>query len=216
MNEHEQVRGWSASYVLGALDPEERRRFEAHLVGCDQCRGEVAEFAPIPALLARAPHAEPVAAPDRIADVAARRVRADWSALTTSRRRWRWGAAVASGAALVAATVAAGAVAPLGPEGTALLVTGGRVASATVQVDPRAWGSAVHLDLTGLPARGGYVAWVIGPDGEQQQVAAWGPTPTGQAAVTGASSVPVEALVEVRVTSEDPRDLLLTARGSRT
>lgn len=31
----------AAPYVLGALDTAERRVFEAHLAGCEQCRGEV-------------------------------------------------------------------------------------------------------------------------------------------------------------------------------
>lgn len=211
MNEHEQVRGWSASYVLGALEPDERQRFEAHLPHCDQCRGEVADFAPIPALLARASQVEQVAAPGRIAEDAARRVSGEWSALAASRRRWRWGAAVASAATVAVAVASFGLAAPDAPDGTALVVSSDTVAGAEVLVDAKAWGSAVHLDLQGLPARDGYVAWVVGPDGEPHQLATWGPTPTRQAVVTGASSLPAESLVEVRVTSRDPQDLLLTA-----
>lgn len=211
MNEHEQMRGWSASYVLGALEPDERRRFEAHLPHCDQCRGEVADFAPVPALLARASQVEQVAAPGRIADDAARRVSGEWSALAASRRRWRWVAAVASAAAVAVAVTSFGLAAP---DGTALVVSSDTVAGAEVLVDAKAWGSAVHLDLRGLPARDGYVAWVVGPDGEPRQLATWGPTATRQAVVTGASSLPAASLVEVRVTSRDPQDLLLTA-GSR-
>jgi hypothetical protein len=42
------------AYVLGALEPEERRRFEEHLDHCAICTAELAEFATIPALLDRA------------------------------------------------------------------------------------------------------------------------------------------------------------------
>ena len=42
-------------YVLGALPPEDRRDFEAHLVTCADCRAEVQEFAGLPGLLSRLP-----------------------------------------------------------------------------------------------------------------------------------------------------------------
>jgi anti-sigma factor RsiW len=40
-------------YVLGALSPGERRRFERHLRGCPVCREEVVRLAGLPGLLAR-------------------------------------------------------------------------------------------------------------------------------------------------------------------
>ena len=51
------------AYVLGALDPGERRRFEEHLSDCAGCTAELAEFAEIPALLdrVRAEDLQPVA-----------------------------------------------------------------------------------------------------------------------------------------------------------
>ncbi len=42
-------------YVLGALPPENRRDFEAHLDTCADCRAEVQEFAGLPGLLSRLP-----------------------------------------------------------------------------------------------------------------------------------------------------------------
>ena len=42
-------------YVLGAVDPAERRRVEAHLPGCPFCRAELIRLAPIPGLLASVP-----------------------------------------------------------------------------------------------------------------------------------------------------------------
>ncbi len=38
------VHALAAAYALDALDPEERRRFEAHYPDCDACRTEVGEF----------------------------------------------------------------------------------------------------------------------------------------------------------------------------
>ena len=40
----EDVHALAAAYSLDALDPEERRRFEAHYPTCDTCRTEVREF----------------------------------------------------------------------------------------------------------------------------------------------------------------------------
>ncbi|MEV0007625.1 anti-sigma factor [Streptomyces sp. NPDC051840] len=49
----------SAAYVLHALPEEERRAFEEHLVGCEQCREEVAELRATTALLGRATAEQP-------------------------------------------------------------------------------------------------------------------------------------------------------------
>jgi hypothetical protein len=38
-------------YLLGALEPEDRSTFEAHLSGCDVCRSELVRLAPLPGLL---------------------------------------------------------------------------------------------------------------------------------------------------------------------
>ena len=50
----------TAPYALGALEPEERAGFEAHLAGCAQCRSEVQSFREVAGLLA---HAAPTAGP---------------------------------------------------------------------------------------------------------------------------------------------------------
>jgi hypothetical protein len=56
--DHAEVAGW----VLGALDPDDARDFEAHLLGCDQCQAAVAEFAPVAQGISRAaPAIEPPA-----------------------------------------------------------------------------------------------------------------------------------------------------------
>jgi hypothetical protein len=39
------------AYLLGALDPEEHRAMELHVAGCEHCRAELVELAPLPGLL---------------------------------------------------------------------------------------------------------------------------------------------------------------------
>jgi len=48
-------------YVLGAIDPAERARVDAHLTTCEECRAELAEFAGLPGLLALVPAGEAIA-----------------------------------------------------------------------------------------------------------------------------------------------------------
>ncbi|MFC1429941.1 anti-sigma factor [Streptacidiphilus sp. N1-3] len=46
------------AYLLGALDPDERRAMELHVAGCEQCRAELVELAPLPGLLRHTPFEE--------------------------------------------------------------------------------------------------------------------------------------------------------------
>jgi anti-sigma-K factor RskA len=46
MSDHERWADAAGAYVLGAMPESELRRYEAHLEGCEICRGEVAELRP--------------------------------------------------------------------------------------------------------------------------------------------------------------------------
>ncbi|MBD2894311.1 hypothetical protein amrb99_32350 [Actinomadura sp. RB99] len=69
MNECADVRTALGVYVVGAIDPAERGRVDAHLEGCPACRDELAGLAGLPALLGRVEEAqlEQVAGPGRAA-----------------------------------------------------------------------------------------------------------------------------------------------------
>ena len=54
MTAHEELKVNAAGYVLGSLDPEERRAFESHLAGCAECAEEVASLRPVVGALATA------------------------------------------------------------------------------------------------------------------------------------------------------------------
>jgi hypothetical protein len=73
--------------------------------------------------------------------------------------------------------------------GTQMMVQSGSVATGSVSLDERAWGTAITLDLQDLPPNDSYVAWAVDKSGEWQQVASWGPTPNSSAHVSGASSL---------------------------
>lgn len=69
MNECADVRTALGVYVVGAIDPAERGRVDAHLEGCPACRDELAGLAGLPALLGRVEEAqlEQVTGPGRAA-----------------------------------------------------------------------------------------------------------------------------------------------------
>jgi len=50
---HEELRELAGAYVLGALDPGDLARFEAHLAGCAACQADVRSFRPVVDALAR-------------------------------------------------------------------------------------------------------------------------------------------------------------------
>ncbi len=108
---HQPFADWSALAAVGALDSDERQRFDAHLaVGCAECERDLAEWSAVAAVLPVAlPAVEPPAghrermmarldaetaasAPPRAVPIVGRRV-----------PRWRWSGAVAAGLALAAA-----------------------------------------------------------------------------------------------------------------
>jgi anti-sigma factor RsiW len=208
MTDHDRLRELAAGYVLGALDPDDRRAFEAHLEDCEECRRDVGSLAPIPGLLSRAAPLDADPMPAGVADRAVAAARSQWAGVIRSRRVWMVGALAAAAAAIVVAIVA---LLPGSEEsGTALALQPGDVTGA-VTVEGWTWGTSVHLELANLPQRESYVAWVVDADGSRQQCAAWGPTPAGTARVTGASSIPIDRVTAVVVTAEDGSETLLLA-----
>jgi len=208
MTDHTRLRELAAGYVLGAIDPEDRREFEAHLEECEECRKEVGSLAPIPGLLSRAP-AETDPMPAGVADRAVASARSQWAGLARSRRTWRLGALAAAGVAIVFAAVAL-LPGSTGSGATALAVQPGDV-TGEVTIDGRAWGTAIHFELANLPQREAYVAWVVDGEGDRHPCAWWGPTPTGVVRLDGASGIPFDQVNAVVVTARDGSETLLTA-----
>ncbi len=92
----------TAAYAVDALSPEERDRYEAHLMRCEECRQELATLAPAATALAYAVETPPPPPELRSRIVAA--VAADNVVPLAPRRRWPL---VAAGAAAVAAAAVA-------------------------------------------------------------------------------------------------------------
>lgn len=103
---------WDAAYVLGTLDPAQRRAFEEHLRGCERCAAAVAELAGMPGLLGRVPREQAFALLDAgAAPEPAEGVDVLPSLLRTVRRRrartrWLIGAVAAVTAAVLVGVLA--------------------------------------------------------------------------------------------------------------
>jgi anti-sigma-K factor RskA len=93
----------TAAYALDALDPVERREFEAHLARCEQCRVELASLSETATALAYA--IESPAPPPALRGRILERARAERPNVVPLRPRWAIPAAAAA-AIGVAATIA--------------------------------------------------------------------------------------------------------------
>jgi anti-sigma-K factor RskA len=217
--DHQALREALGAYVVGALDPAERRRVEHHLVDCRACTDELAELSALPGLLGRVSEQEAsaqVLVPSAgLLDGVIDRLADDTRALHARLRRWRAAAVGAAAAAVLVAAAAVAFAAPWrsGPERT--VATADPVVAAAQDTSGRAaaiaweWGTTVELDLDDLPHRDdGYVLWAVAEDGRRERAGAWGVTSSGAAQVRGASSIDRSQLARVEVTGRDGTVLL--------
>src|SRR5450432_768584 len=128
-----EVRMSLAAYVLGALDPADRGRVDAHLATCVECRDELALLAGLPGLLGRVSRADIEAEPadpgqqllERLLDAAAAERRRDRS------RRW-----LTSAAAVIVAVAAVSVAVGVAHTGRHTTTPAPPAASATAGVVP--------------------------------------------------------------------------------
>ena len=215
MNQHEEDRAHTrlrellGPYVLGGLDADDRAQLKAHLPTCAACRDELATYAGLPALLRAG---TPASAHRETSDAA---LGDAIGALRTRRRRRRLLLTAAAAVVLVAGAgvgtaLVLGADAPAGTT-LALSAPAGVSATGATSLSAKPWGTSVELDLRGLPQDEQFVAWLVSPEGERQQVATWGSTGNGEAHVTGAAAFVTRDVAQVRVTDSDGDLVLSTA-----
>jgi hypothetical protein len=179
------------AYVLGALSPGERLRFEQHLSGCEACSRSVRELAGLPGLLARVdagvvdgigePDPPP---PDTLLPALAARVR-------RRRRRTRTTAAAAAAAGVVVAGVL-GATLPsvvgdrdaggsdvTAVEGLPMEPVGAVPVEASLSLEPVAWGTRLGLECRydpdgfDLPPAVDYWLVLHTRDGHTEELGSW-------------------------------------------
>ncbi|WP_306994947.1 anti-sigma factor family protein [Amycolatopsis thermophila] len=192
---------YDAAYVLGALSPEDRAEFEAHLRVCDRCSRAVAELAGLPGLLSQVTPdmAEEEAPPDRLLPALLRHVRR-----VRRRRTWTtFGVAVAAAAAVLAAIFVPQTGGGAG--GTAMTPLGAYPVQATAAVAAVSGGSRVDMSCSyhGSYRAAGYLLVAVRRDGSEAELAKWTAEPDRDARISVGTDVPPEQIqaLEIRTTS---------------
>ncbi|WP_345751459.1 anti-sigma factor family protein [Microbacterium rhizophilus] len=209
--EHAEFAEWDAAYVLGALTPADRRRFEEHLERCPRCREAVADLASMPGLLARAGAPDAVEAPRPPADLLERMRAREARRARGIRIRI---AGIAAAAVLVVA-LAIGlptAIRQLDRPDVAVAMRPLAETDMTVDVglDPVAWGTRLSIRCDYPDGFGGgdwggtgepwtYELVVIGDDGGRQHVSTWGSAPGKTITLEAGTSLPLDRIVALHV-----------------
>jgi hypothetical protein len=212
------------AYVLGALDPAERGRVDAHLSTCPDCRDELASFAALPGLLGRVSRIEveiPLADPgppllERLLNAAA--------AERTRDRRRRWIASAAAVLVLIAAaTVGVGLTqhqAPqlkelAGPSQTFSATDPVTHVTATVKEVKKGWGATLQFTLSGIsaalyPGDTDHCELVaVGANGQTDVAASWAvPAPGHDIKAIGATAIAASNVTGFRVVAPDGSTLV--------
>lgn len=192
--EHRQLRELLGAFAFGHLDPDTAAAVQAHLDGCDDCRVELEEIAPLAAALRRVDpaHLDDVQLPppglgQRImAEVDAQRSRRGRSLLVA-----RSAAGLVAAAALVAAFFLGAQVDPANdvadppvgaPPVEAITVQAARPdVEATAGLVAHTWGTEIKLAASGLRDGSAYRVAFTDTDGRQ--------TPAGTFLGTGNNTV---------------------------
>jgi len=211
---------WDGSYVLGSLSQAERREFESHLDGCEQCSRAVRDLAGLPGLLGRiGPEVLEEPAPEPVPETLLPRLS---RAVRRSHQRRTWLTAGIAAAAAVAVT-AGGALVLNDPSSTPtatkppVVLPSGIVMThvsstdpmtARVALTPVAWGTKVDLSCSyprGTTAYegGAYALVVHTKDGRTERVATWNGLPGRTMSVTGATAAWKQNIASVEVITLD-------------
>jgi predicted anti-sigma-YlaC factor YlaD len=198
-----EVRLSLGAYVLGALDPADRGRVDAHLAGCADCRDELASFAALPGLLGRVSRSEVESEPvdpgpqllERLLGAAAAERRHD--------RRRRILTSVAAGVIVLAAVgvsvgvgVTRGHHSATTPPAVVALASQTFTATnpqthvqATITEVKKGWGASVDVTVVGVTedlAGQSCQLIAVGPGGKTDVAASWAAPAAGY---TGLSKV---------------------------
>ena len=182
-------------YVLGAIDPAERSQVDRHITGCRECRDELAGLAGLPALLSRisAEEVDRISGEDAEPDPAGAAPPEDFVesvlSLTAARRRRnrRWQAVAAAAAVVIAvagavagfrlssspAPASQSATAPPASWQTARTTSALSGITATVRYSQEPWGTAMDIQVTGVPLGTTCQLWVTDGQGVHLAAAAW-------------------------------------------
>lgn len=238
----DRVRPDLGAYVLGLLDDDEFDRTQAHLDRCPDCQVEADALAAVPELLGKltaeeadaalaGPARTTAAGPDpalldRLLAAVATETRAtdqdrtDKRRATVTKRRWRRIAVAAAVVAILGGGAAAAGV--LHDQGSTTKTVAGRTLTATdpttgvgmdVTAKATSWGTALSVQLTGVPRGERCLLYVVTADGARTQVASWEATYGGPVDVDATTSVPAVKVASFVVTTVGGDHLVTVQAG---
>ncbi len=195
------------AYVLGALEPDERREVEDHVRRCPICSAELAEFEGLPALLdrVRPEDLQPVSvtpSPDLFDRMSA--------AATGGRRRTGRSRTWALVAAVVLAVlgVAAGVVVWLAGGGDRTNSASAGPVTATVTLSAMDEGSVVEVAVAGLRPGETCRLIAVDRDGDRHDAGSWHVSDAGDGRWHGSVGVGPSELVGVILLGDGGRELV--------
>ena len=214
-------------YVVGALDPAERMLVDLHLAGCRACREELAGLAGLPALLGRVPardaervileSAELRDLEEPPAELLARLLKEVAARRATG--RWRGILAAAAAVVFAIASGVAGAhfLIPGSPSPSHIAGQAPDVVSAfnpithvtgTVSYRKATWGTAIQVQVSGVPAGTSCTLVVVNRDGTRFPAGGWRvPDGAETAGYPASASLPEADVASFEIWSNG-RDLL--------
>lgn len=170
-------------YVLGAIDPAERSRLEAHLMDCRACRDELAGMAGLPALLGRVSEPQIELEDGELLESLLARAAAEHEhSPVPFRPRRRILLALSVAAALLIGVILGGAL--IGrdlPQDKEPAVAAEQISAsdsvthvgATVKLTPKSWGTALEVEVSGAQLNSGCQMIAVGADGRRDEVGSW-------------------------------------------
>jgi hypothetical protein len=225
---------WDAAYLLGSLDAEERRQYEAHLSTCAECRESVAELTGMPALLALLDPNEVAALdeaspelpppPPELLDSLLAKV--SWRDRRRRRLSWTMAAAAAAAAVVIAVLVGIhpGSSVPSAapPPTSASVLTMTRVApnsiNAAISLISQGSGTRIEMTCTYPKESADSVRHdndvdklamvVVGRDGSHAQLTTWMAPPGVTVRPVGSTPMRMDQIAAVQIVSDDG-DVLL-------
>lgn len=202
---------YDGAYVLGALSDDDRRAYEQHLSGCDDCSASVALLRDLPQALSAvsASAVEDDPPPASLLDALTRRVRRE-----RNRRRWIVGGlAAAAAACIVALSVAL--VQPSHPAShpVAMQAVAAAPIKATADVRSVAWGTRISLVCSYREYIGGsrsYALVVVDRGGDRHTLGTWNLVPGKVVSYQSGTSLAREQIASVQIATADGQRALLT------
>jgi len=191
------------AYVLGALDPADRRRVEEHLERCPACAAELVELAALPGLLSRVDPADlsPVAvtpSPELFARMTA-------AAAPPSRLRTRTWALVA---AAVLAVLGFGVASWITATGNDTVTATAGAVQATVTASAVDDGSALVVSVAGMRPHENCTLVAVGRNGARHAAGEWPASADGDGTWRGWADVDRSDLAAVILVGDDGRELV--------